>query len=228
MNRLLFFFSLGGVHYHQHMSLPPLGTALLGLASLAKVDFALPRLLAPALAGYPESHQRHTGFAWSRGCHPPTAAQSWDPPAAEVGGRRRLSEESRTIRSTWLVRGSSRCSAGLISAHLAPHPFPSPPALTGGLALVATHQQCDSCVWPTHGPLQVVPPLVIRAHSPLSGGCASLPASCSRANLAQEAHHPLAGCTRGSPSAGGRGAKLLPRACLAFPPLLWVLLGMAR
>ena len=62
MNRLLFFFSLGGVHYHQHMSLPPLGTALLGLASLAKVDFALPRLLAPALAGYPDSHQRHTGF----------------------------------------------------------------------------------------------------------------------------------------------------------------------
>ena len=65
---------------------------------------------------------------------------------------------------------------------------------------------CDSCVWPTHGPLQVVPPLVIRAHSPLSGSCASLPASCSRANLAQEAHHPLAGCTRGSPLRWRAGA----------------------
>lgn len=30
------------------------------------------------------------------------------------------------------------------------------------------------------------------------------------------------------PLAGGRGAKLLSRACLAFPPLLWVLLGMTR
>ena len=193
-------FALGGVHYHRTQPWqasrrsPPGG-----------------RCRAPACSRRPSpAIQTATSvirvFARSRGCHPPTAAQSLDPPAAEVGGRRRLSEGSRTIRSTWLVRGSSRCSAGLISAHLASHPYPSPPALTGGLALVATHQQCDSCVWPAHGPLQVVPPLVIRAHSALSGGCASLPASCSRANLAQEAHHPLAGCTRGSPLRWRAGA----------------------